>query len=62
MNKKSNNLLNNINKNEETKNEINCVYNKKDKKAINLLHGFKINISSWSDENKILYIQKVRII
>ena len=55
MNKKSNNLLNNINKNEETKNEINCVYNKKDKKAINLLHDFKINISSWSDENKKLY-------
>ena len=39
---------NNINKNEsnkvsnELKNEINCVYNKKDKEPINLLHDFTL--------------------
>jgi len=47
MNQKSNNLLNNINKN-----EINCVYNKKDKETIHLLHDFNLNIS---DEYKKLY-------
>jgi len=50
MNQKSNNLLNNINKN-----EINCVYNKKDKEVIYLLHDFKLNINYWSDKDKKLY-------
>ena len=55
INQKSNNLLNNINKNDKNKNEINCIYNKKNKKAIDLLHHFEENISSWKDENKKLY-------
>ena len=50
MIKKSNNLLNNINKN-----EINCVYNKKHKEAIYLFHYFLLDISYFSDEGKKLY-------
>jgi len=57
MNLKSNNILNNINKNKilyKFKNEINCVYNKKDK-LITLLNDFKLDISSWDDEYKKIY-------
>ena len=54
-------ILNNINKNGgnkilyEFKNEINCVYNKKNKESIYLLHNFKLDISNWNDEYKKLY-------
>ena len=60
-NQNSNNLLNSLNKDDknkelyEDKNEINCVYNKKDKEPIILLHDFKLNVNNWSNENKILY-------
>ena len=50
MDQKSNNILNNINKN-----EINCIYNKKDKKAINLLHDFKEDSRFGRDAEKKIY-------
>ena len=59
MNPKNNNkLLNNINKNKtlyEFENEINCVYNKKNKDPIYLLHDFELDTSLWKDEEKSLY-------
>ena len=60
-NQKFNNLLNNINKNErnkilyEYKNEINCIYNKKGKEPIHLLHDFRDYIIVLNDEGKKLY-------
>ena len=39
----------------EFKNEINCIYNKKDKESINLLHDFKLNVSYLGDEFIKLY-------
>ena len=57
----SKNLLNNFNKNEsnqtlyESKNKIICVYNKKDKMPIQLLHDFKLDVGYWDDELKKLY-------
>jgi len=38
-------------------NEIICIYNKKDNKAINLLHDFKRNISNLDDDEKKSYIE-----
>ena len=56
MNKKYNNILYNKNKIiNEFKNEINCIYNKKNKEPIYLLHDFKLDTNSWKDENKKLY-------
>ena len=60
-NQLSKNLLHSFNKNEnnktlyEFKNIINCVYNKKDKEPIQLLHDFKLDIGYWDDEFKKLY-------
>ena len=60
-NQSSKNLLLSFNKNEnnktlyEFKNKIICVYNKKDKEPIKLLHDFKLDAEDWDDESKILY-------
>jgi len=57
----SKNLFDNSNKDERNKmlyefeNKIRCVYNKKDKEPIHLIHDFKLDINDWDNESKKLY-------
>ena len=66
LNKKTNNLIFKFNKDDknkeldEFKNEINCIYYKKDKEPIYLLHDFKLYIDKWDNEHKKLYEEAKR--